>query len=172
MLFIDEAYTLYTAEDDSRDFGREALSALISEMENHRSDTVVIMAGYPDEMETLMKGNKGLEGRMPYLIKFPNFTKDELFRIFMKMARSEFETSEGLEGAAREYFLSLPDSYVSGKSFSNARFVRNLYERCQKAALSRCLGGACAVAITEEDFACASSEPEFIPARENGRAGF
>ena len=110
VLFIDEAYTLYTAEDDSRDFGREALSTLISEMENHRSDTVVIMAGYPDEMETLMKGNKGLEGRLPYLIEFPNFTKDELFRIFMKMARSEFETSEGLEGAAREYFLSLPDS--------------------------------------------------------------
>ena len=172
VLFIDEAYTLYTAEDDSRDFGREALSTLISEMENHRSDTVVIMAGYPDEMETLMKGNKGLEGRMPYLIEFPNYTKDELCRIFMKMATSEFETSGGLEAAARDYFSSLPDSFVAGKSFSNARYARNLYERCEKAALSRCIGGDDAVVITEEDFDVASSEPEFRPAAEKPRAGF
>ena len=46
MLFIDEAYSLYHGEDDTKDFGREALDTLIAEMENHRSDFVVIMAGY------------------------------------------------------------------------------------------------------------------------------
>lgn len=172
VLFIDEAYTLYTAEDDSRDFGREALSTLISEMENHRSDTVVIMAGYPDEMETLMKGNKGLEGRMPYLIAFPNYTKDELYRIFMKMASSG-ETSEDLDGAAREYFESLPDQFVTGKSFSNGRYVRNLFERCQTVMISRCMKSAGGrFVITGEDFAAASSEPEFTPAKGKNRAGF
>ncbi|MBR5741103.1 MAG: AAA family ATPase, partial [Firmicutes bacterium] len=65
VLFIDEAYSLY--EDDApgrNDYGKEALTTLISEMENHRDDMLVIMAGYTDEMETLMKGNTGLRSRM------------------------------------------------------------------------------------------------------------
>ena len=50
VLFIDEAYSLYRGDENSRDFGREALDTLIAEMENHRKDFVVIMAGYPDDM--------------------------------------------------------------------------------------------------------------------------
>lgn len=166
VLFIDEAYSLFFNEDDSRDFGREALTTLISEMENHRDDMVVIMAGYPDEMETLMKGNKGLEGRMPYVIEFPDYTKEQLAKIFMKMARGMFEVSPDLEGAVFEYFNSLPDSFVKRKEFSNARYVRNLYERCQKAALSRCLHRSEEVVIGREDLASAASEPEFSPNKE------
>jgi len=172
VLFIDEAYSLFFTDDDSRDFGREALTTLISEMENHRSDMVVIMAGYPDEMETLMKGNKGLEGRMPYRIEFPGYTRKQLAAIFMKMAKREFEVSPGLEPAVGKFFSSLPQSFVGGKAFSNARYVRNLYERCQKTALSRCLADTTDVVITAEDFEAASSEPEFRPGGEHASIGF
>ena len=165
VLFIDEAYSLYTDESDSRDFGREALTTLISEMENHRSDMVVIMAGYPAEMERLMKGNPGLESRMPYRIEFPNFTRDQLSRIFVNMAKEAFELSDDLEGAVKSYFESLPDSFIEDKSFSNARFVRNLYERCQRAALERCLAEKSDVMITERDLASALTAPEFDPAK-------
>jgi len=168
VLFIDEAYSLYFTEDDGRDFGREALSALISEMENHRSDMVVIMAGYPDEMDTLMKGNKGLEGRMPYRIEFPNYTKEELAAIFMKMARSEFETEPALEESVKEFFSSLPASFVGGKAFSNARYARNLYERCQKTALSRCLATSSEVVLTADDLKVAALDPEFSPKKTGG----
>lgn len=172
VLFIDEAYSLFFNEDDGRDFGREALSTLIAEMENHRSDMVVIMAGYPDEMATLMRGNKGLEGRMPYLIEFPGYTKDELSAIFMKTASGEFELADDLEDAVDAYFRSLPDSFVGRKEFSNARFVRNLYERCQKTALSRCLHDKTDVVITAADFIAASHDAEFTPREQSSSIGF
>lgn len=174
VLFIDEAYSLYTDDADSRDFGREALTTLISEMENHRSDMVVIMAGYPAEMETLMKGNPGLESRMPYRIEFPNFTRDQLSKIFINMASESFELSDGLEDAVSSYFNSLPDSFIDDRSFSNARFVRNLYERCQKAALGRCLAEKSDVIITERDLASALTDPEFDPGKgkKNATVGF
>lgn len=53
VLFIDEAYSLYRGDDNSRDYGIEAIDTLISEMENHKDDLVVIMAGYTDDMENL-----------------------------------------------------------------------------------------------------------------------
>ena len=61
VLFIDEAYALYKGERDGDAFGKEALDTLTAEMENHRGDFVVIMAGYPDEMQTLLEANPGLE---------------------------------------------------------------------------------------------------------------
>lgn len=171
VLFIDEAYSLFFSENDDRDFGREALSTLISEMENHRDDMVVIMAGYTDEMNTLMKGNPGLESRMPYVIEFDNYSKEELTDIFMKMAGSEFAVSEGLRGAVASYFESISASFFESKAFSNARFVRNLYERTQNKALNRCIREkANSVLITEADFAEALSDKEFSKATEGKKA--
>ena len=163
VLFIDEAYSLYRDEGySSNDFGREAIDTLIAEMENHRSDLVVIMAGYPDEMETLMKANAGLESRMPYIIEFPNYTRDQLFDIFMLMVNKSFKYKEGFEEAVKEYFDSLPDEVLSAKEFSNARFVRNLFERTWgKAVMRTQLNKGDAAILIKEDFLLASGEKEF-----------
>ncbi len=176
VLFIDEAYSLFFSENDDRDFGREALSTLISEMENHRGDTVVIMAGYTDEMETLMKGNRGLESRMPYLVEFDNYSRDELCAIFMKMAaeNAEFCVEDGLYEAVLSYLAEIPDSYLNGKSFANARFVRNLYERTLKKALSRHISQIspakdAPLTISVGDFLSAAAEKEFASLTETGR---
>ena len=50
VLFIDEAYYLYRAENE-RDYGGESIEILLQYMENHRDDLVVILAGYADRME-------------------------------------------------------------------------------------------------------------------------
>ena len=55
VLFIDEAYSL--APSSKKDFGNECISTLIAEMENNRSDLCVILAGYTNEMEELLKSN-------------------------------------------------------------------------------------------------------------------
>jgi hypothetical protein len=138
VLFIDEAYSLYRGDGNERDFGREALETLIAEMENHRNDLVVIMAGYTDDMETLMKGNAGLASRMPYVIEFPNFNRDELYRIYLSMIEGQFAYDEDLLPAVRAYFDALPDVVLDSKEFSNARFVRNLFERTWAKAAMRC----------------------------------
>ena len=162
VLFIDEAYSLYSDDGASRDFGREALDTLIAEMENHRTDLVVIMAGYPEEMEKLMRGNAGLESRMPYIIEFPNYTRDQLFRIFISMAKKTFKFDAAFEEAVLDYFNALPTEAITSKTFSNARFVRNLFERTWGKAVMRAqLGQNDELCLTREDFIMASSEREF-----------
>ena len=162
VLFIDEAYTLYRTDGSKVDFGREALDTLIAEMENHRNDLVVIMAGYTKEMEELMEGNHGLASRMPYIIEFPNYTRPQLTQIFLQMAGKTFSFDDAFKEAVRAYFDALPDGVLSAESFSNARFVRNLYERTWGKAVLRCqLSKADPNVLTKEDFLAASAEKEF-----------
>lgn len=162
VLFIDEAYSLYRGDDNSRDYGIEAIDTLISEMENHKDDLVVIMAGYTDDMEKLMDGNRGLKSRMPYTIEFPNFTRGQLFEIYKSMAADKFKIADDLYPAVKAYFEGLSDEVLNSKNFSNARFVRNLFERTWAKAAMRCqLEGQKSVALCASDFLNASSEKDF-----------
>lgn len=162
VLFLDEAYALYDDSHQNNDYGKEALTTLISEMENHRDDMMVIMAGYTDDMETLMDGNAGLRSRMPYVISFPNYSREQLHAIFMSMVSKHFDYTPELEAEAKAYFANLSDAFLQSREFSNARFVRNLYERTwSKGALRASMAGLAQIALTKEDFLAASSEKEF-----------
>ncbi len=161
VMFIDEAYSLYV-ESSGKDFGKEALDTLIAEMENHRDDFVVIMAGYTDEMETLMKGNAGLKSRIPYTIEFPNFTREQLYEIFVKMVGKKIPCEDDVKYAVKDYINTLTDDYISSKEFSNARFIRNLFERiCAKAALRCQMAGERSIKLTKDDFDRAIQDSEF-----------
>lgn len=162
VLFIDEAYALDEGKTNGANFGKEAIATLISQMENHRDDMLVVMAGYKDDMEQLMKVNQGLRSRMPYILDFPNYTREQLFDIFMLMVRKHFKFDEQLETHAHDYFLAIADSYLNSKEFANARFVRNLYERTWSKAALRCtMAGHTDIVLTKQDFICASEEKEF-----------
>lgn len=175
VLFIDEAYSLYRGDNDSRDFGREALDTLIAEMENHRDDILVIMAGYPDDMDKLMRGNPGLKSRMPYTITFNNFSREQLYDIFASMLQKNFEYDEEVLAAAKDFFLSLDEGTLSAKEFSNGRFVRNLFERTwAKAAMRRELSKG-KLKIIKEDFLRSIADDEFkkgMQGKEHKRIGF
>ncbi len=163
LLFIDEAYSLYrNAFDSARDYGREALDTLVAEMENHRDDFCVVMAGYKDEMDAMLTGNAGLRSRIPYEVEFPNYTREDLEEIFFRMLEGNFECEEGFREAAHAFFASVPDETLRAKTFSNARFVRNLYERTWgKAAYRHSLGGEGVVRILKSDLAGATADKEF-----------
>ena len=174
VMFIDEAYTLYRGENNERDFGREALDTLIAEMENHRSDFMVIMAGYTDEMDTLLKGNPGLRNRMPYTIEFPNFTRAQLCEIFRSFLKKKFVYEDELLVAVENYFNGLEEEFINSKDFGNARFVRNLFERTWGKASLRCqLEGKSEIVLTKADFEAASMENDFrLNKKEKHRLGF
>lgn len=174
VLFIDEAYSLYRGDANSRDYGREALDTLIAEMENHRSDFVVIMAGYSDDMETLMEGNIGLKSRMPYAIEFPNFTREQLGEIFLSMLNGKFAYSDDIPDAVRGYFNDISDEVLSSKEFANARFVRNLFERTWAKAAMRCqLSKEEQITIVRADFERAIVDKEFaFGEKKKTRLGF
>jgi len=162
VLFIDEAYSLYAGDKSDNDYGREALTTLISEMENHRDDMVVIMAGYKDDMEKLMEGNAGLRSRIPFILEFKNYTKEQLFDIFLHFVKEHFTYTDEFFETAKAYFMNMEDSYLAAKEFANARFARNLYERTWSKAALRCsLGDLTNVQLTKEDFVSASNEKEF-----------
>ncbi len=162
VLFIDEAYGLYES-DSERDYGHEAIQALLQEMENHKDDLCVIMAGYTDEMQRLLESNPGLASRIPYIIEFPNYSREELKDIFFKMMEGNFEYERDEVNSAVELFLnSISDEEMEKKSFSNARLMRNLYERAWgKAAFRRSISGEKSIIIRKEDVEGAMQDTEF-----------
>ena len=153
-MFIDEAYSLYRGDSHGDwDYGKEAIDTLVAEMENYRSDFMVIMSGYTDDMDKMLTGNAGLKSRMPYEIIFPNYTREELSQIFFKMAERYFSIENEAKEMIIDYFNKLPDQLLESKEFSNARFARNLFERTWgKAVLRSQLANQEVKEITAEDF--------------------
>lgn len=161
VLFIDEAYTLADMNyGNGSGYAKEAVDTLIAQMENHRDDMVVIMAGYPEEMDKLMRLNPGLAGRIPYALEFPNYTREQLADIFASMVQhSQFTMTEEAAQYARQYFTQLDESVLSRHDFANARFVRNIFERTWAKTVTRSqMDGSDALLITKEDFCAATAD--------------
>jgi Cdc6-like AAA superfamily ATPase len=94
-------------------------------MEEHRSDLVVIVAGYDADMERFLKFNPGLESRFPKTLRFPDYTDDELATIFESMAaEAGFALADGALAQLRRRLAAEPRD----ASFGNARLVRNVLE--------------------------------------------
>ena len=179
ILFIDEAYSLHRGKKDSNDFGREAMDVLITEMENHRDDLIVILAGYEEEMDHMFTGNPGLKSRVSYHVHFPNYTREELAEIFQKMMGQDgVQAGEGLFEAAGKFFSEIPEQAFQAKDFGNARLVRNIYQQAYGIAAVRLDAGRMEdIVISPEDFkkACEICRRQ-IPGMEKGgestRIGF
>jgi SpoVK/Ycf46/Vps4 family AAA+-type ATPase len=160
VLFIDEAYTLANANYQNGGYAKEAIDTLIAQMENHRDDMVVIMAGYPRDMERLMALNQGLPGRMPFVLEFPNYDREELYQIFLRMVEnSAFELSDEAEAMVKAYFENLDERILTASDFSNARFVRNLFERTWSKTVTRAqVDGSDVHLIQKVDFEAAATD--------------
>jgi len=127
VLFIDEAYYLYRPENE-KDYGQEAIEILLQVMETQRDDLTVILAGYPERMQTFFRSNPGFRSRIAHHIDFPDYDGDELLRIAEKMAsESEYRLSDGAREALREYIALRRQQ----PSFANARSLRNAFDRAR-----------------------------------------
>lgn len=122
VLFIDEAYTL--AFGGEVDFGQEAIDTILSYMENHRGELVVVVAGYPGPMLDFIFSNPGLRSRFDKRIMFEDYSTEELVEILVRLAadRDYDLTPEALEKAT-----ALIDQWPRRHGFGNAREVRNLF---------------------------------------------
>jgi stage V sporulation protein K len=126
ILFIDEAYTL--AKDSSNDFGQESIETLLKAMEDYRDRFAVIVAGYPREMNYFLDSNPGLKSRFSTIIKFEDYTPEELEEIFKKQLLSfEYEIIPEALQKIREKIDEIHKA--KGKNFSNARLIRNLFDQ-------------------------------------------
>jgi ATPase family associated with various cellular activities (AAA)/AAA lid domain len=134
VLLIDEAYAL--ARGREGDFGTEAVDTLVKLIEDHRDEVVVIAAGYPDEMATLLDSNPGIRSRFPKTIHFPDYTTDELVRIFGSLCEKNGYT---LAEDARRALEARLGTEPRGKGFGNGRLARNVFEAAVAAQASRVL---------------------------------
>jgi probable Rubsico expression protein CbbX len=138
VLFIDEAYYLYRAENE-RDYGGESIEILLQYMENHRDDLVVILAGYADRMETFFSSNPGMSSRVAHHLEFPDYTLDELAGIgSLILRRQRYRLSPAAEQTFREYLARR----MNQPRFANARSVRNALERARLRHANRLAAGA------------------------------
>lgn len=128
VLFIDEAYSLSNGNDANGDsYGREAIETLLRRMENDRDRLVVIVAGYTKEMRQFIDSNPGLRSRFTRFFEFPDYTADELAKIFSEMAkRNDYDVSSAVK--AKVVRLVEECLRTKPKNFGNAREIRKLYE--------------------------------------------
>ena len=126
VLFIDEAYAL-TPADSTNDFGREAIEVLLKAMEDHRSDLIVIVAGYSAPMEVFLSANPGLESRFNKQFQFEDYNGAQLMDIFLLLLeKNGYTLTDESRVWADANFSALYDT--RDENFGNARDVRNLFE--------------------------------------------
>jgi SpoVK/Ycf46/Vps4 family AAA+-type ATPase len=140
ILFIDEAYTLAANTGHvGYDPGKEAIDTILKFMEDNRDRVVVIVAGYPNEMNGFIGSNPGLSSRFTRTINFPSYSVADLCEILKRMA-------------AQQKF-SLPDDFATtlapwieerskAKDWGNARSMRTLLEKARESQAIRISGDA------------------------------
>ena len=124
VLFIDEAYTLKSGDNDS--FGSEAIDTLLKRLEDDRGKFVCIVAGYTEQMHDFIDTNPGLKSRFTQTIHFDDYTPDELTEIFLHLAEDKkFTVSDDTRAAIHRQFEQL---YLRrDKNFGNAREARKVF---------------------------------------------
>lgn len=124
VLFIDEAYQL--ANDEQ---GRKVLDQIVKMVTEPRyMDMIIIMAGYPDEMQKLSQCNPGLKRRFPNEVYFDDFSNEELVSIFMRqMGDKEMHIRPEEEGSFNAHLRAIFARMASERHFGNAGAVINFF---------------------------------------------
>ncbi|GAB4072659.1 stage V sporulation protein K [Barrientosiimonas marina] len=126
ILFVDEAYSL--ARGGEKDFGKEAIDTLVKHMEDYHSDFVLILAGYPKEMERFLTFNPGLKSRFPFIMDFQDYEIDQLIMIAKQMVQDrEYALTKEAVWKLRSHINIQKQTTTA--NFSNARYIRNIVER-------------------------------------------
>ena len=130
-LFLDEAYGLAGDDRGNDSFSKEAIRTLLTEVENNRTNTIVIMAGYKDKMQRFMREDPGLPRRFPNTLDLENYSPLELAQIASYVARKRFkkEFEPGLEEKLAKHFSM---QYRRQMAEENGGLAVNLTEKAQK----------------------------------------
>jgi hypothetical protein len=122
VLFVDEAYTLYTGTDDNKDFGRRVLDSLLTVLTQPNPDMLIVFAGYPKEMDAMLAINPGLSGRFPFRYQFEDYSAEQLMEIARKLIeREDYNLSDEADAEMQKAIsLTLRQKMPN---FGNARWI-------------------------------------------------
>lgn len=116
VIYFDEAYSINQI-GSTKDFGHVVIAEIIKYMEDYREDMCIIFGGYTQEMEELLKANRGFNSRVPFKLYFQDYTAEELYLIFRKMAK------------ANNYKMAGNIKHILIEHFEKARKVKDFGNR-------------------------------------------
>jgi SpoVK/Ycf46/Vps4 family AAA+-type ATPase len=130
VLFIDEAYSLHNDGYSGGDaFGSEAVQTLLKRAEDDRDRLVIVLAGYPGDMDRFLRSNPGLASRFSTRVTFPSYTPADLVQIATLLAE---QAGDMFDPAAKEVLGAIfAQACEAGRidELGNGRFARSLFER-------------------------------------------
>ena len=154
MLFVDEAG--FFLQENRGGFACEAMKEFVRYMEIYQ-DVVVIFALYPHETEGFMQLDAGLSSRIGRIVKFENYTEDELIEIGNKMCEKRgYQMDKTVEAEIKSYLTERKKELK--EMFGNAREMRKLVEAAIMAKSVRCYEEPLESTdrmLIKEDFFCA-----------------
>jgi len=130
VLFIDEAYSLHNEGYSGGDaFGAEAVQTLLKRAEDDRDRLVIVLAGYPSDMDRFLRSNPGLASRFSTRVTFPSYSAQDLSKITVLLAEQAGDAFE--PDALRVLDEIFVRAAESGRidELGNGRFARSLFER-------------------------------------------
>ena len=131
VLFIDEAYSLHNEGYSGGDaFGAEAVQTLLKRAEDDRDRLVIVLAGYPADMDRFLRSNPGLASRFGTRIEFPSYSPQDLADITTLLAEQAGDAFD----ADAVHVLGGIFRHAGGverriNDLGNGRFARSLFER-------------------------------------------
>ncbi len=121
VLFIDEAYSLinsgYTGGDA---FGAEAVQTLLKRAEDERDRLVIVLAGYPADMDRFLRSNPGLGSRFGTRVTFPSYSARDLSEIAVLLAEQAGDIFEPDAERAWRRSLTVPSGPAGSTSLATA----------------------------------------------------
>lgn len=130
VLFIDEAYYL-----GQGGFGQEAVAKLLTMLtlpEFMNGKTVVILAGYEEQLHQMLQQNPGLKSRFNKYINFKNLNEDICVNIVKKELSEQlprgFQLGLDVEQKLKEGFIEL----MKRPGWANGRDVKEMVQKLLK----------------------------------------
>lgn len=127
VLFIDEAYALTSSTSGHSDYGQEVIQTLLKRMEDERGKFFVFVAGYPENMDKFLKANPGFSSRFDKILRFEDYSPEELYDIALKMCVDRKVKMSKKGGRHLEEMCQQIYQYRD-KYFGNARVIRGIVE--------------------------------------------
>ena len=134
VLFIDEAYRLAGADPKHRGFEAEAVSELVDAVTKPKfaRKLIIVLAGYDDDMDRLMRVNPGLRSRFATDVHFRPLRAEqcvEQLRAVVGKVGITIQATTEMDGATRATLVGSLNRMGSDKAWASGRSVETLGER-------------------------------------------
>lgn len=143
VLFIDEAYRLAASDGRADSFHQEAVAEIVDAMTKPRymSHMVVILAGYDENMEQLLRSNHGLRSRFPTHVTFPSLTPEHCYQLLKEqLAKYEINWPSILDLPTSEERQEIDEALLqlsSTKNWANGRDIETLARNLMKGVFAK-----------------------------------